>query len=136
MLNYNEYTSCLDTRLYKSGREKSASLVAVAVTRSGDDRVYPVFPTSPRPVNTSSSFSHMPVRAIVILILDSASLSSTENRRSVRSATASTSIFLHRKLNDLVIVPAALLGSYLQCFLCVIVPMVVDVVSFHAKQPV
>ena len=35
MLNYNEYTSCLDTRLYKSGRE-----IGVTSHRRRDSHVW------------------------------------------------------------------------------------------------
>lgn len=43
MLNYNEYTSCLEILDCISPVAKSASLVAVAMTRSGDDGVSPPF---------------------------------------------------------------------------------------------
>lgn len=41
MLNYNEYTSCLDTRLYKSGREIGVTSHRRRDSQCGDDKVPP-----------------------------------------------------------------------------------------------
>lgn len=69
MLNYNEYTSCLEILDCISPVAKSASLVVVAVTRSGDDGIYsPSLPHSqPRPVTLLSS-SHTPPFTLIFII--------------------------------------------------------------------
>jgi len=41
MLNYNEYTSCLDTRLYKSGRKIGVTSHRRHDSQCGDDGVLP-----------------------------------------------------------------------------------------------
>lgn len=49
MLNYNEYTSCLEILDCISPVAKSASLVVAAVTRSGDDGASPLPHSQPAP---------------------------------------------------------------------------------------
>jgi len=82
---------------------------------------------NPRPIKRSSPFfSRMPVCVIVIPILDS--LFSIENRLYARRLLLDVHFAASgtKRFRD---IPAALLGSYLQC-LCVIVSMVVP--SFRA----
>lgn len=50
MLNYNEYTSCLDTRLYKSGREIGVTSHRRRDSQCGDDKVSPPSPPLPHPL--------------------------------------------------------------------------------------
>lgn len=69
MLNYNEYTSCLEILDCISPVAKSASLVAVAVTCNGDDGVSssPSPIPNPRPVTLFPS-SYTPPFILIFII--------------------------------------------------------------------
>lgn len=79
MLNYNEYTSCLDTRLYKSGREIGVTSHRRRDSQCGDDKVFPSppsssFPTPPRKRLALFFFAHL------FILIISVSFSSIKNR--------------------------------------------------------
>lgn len=81
MLNYNEYTSCLDTRLYKSGRE-----IGVTSHRRRDSRVWrrqstpPPFFLIPNSAPQASRTSLLGAPHVTFSLTNSVSFFSTENR--------------------------------------------------------
>lgn len=84
MLNYNEYTSCLDTRLYKSSREIGVTSHRRRDSQCGDDKVLPLPPFTPHSQLRSANVSH-PVSSslsphITFIFNNPVSFFSIENR--------------------------------------------------------
>jgi len=79
MLNYNEYTSCLDTRLYKSGREIGVTSHRRRDSR-GDDKVLPFLPHSQLPPQTFCT-SLLDSFHVTFILINSISFFLIENRK-------------------------------------------------------
>lgn len=104
MLNYNEYTSCLDTRLYKFGREIGVTSHRRRDSQCGDDKI-PLFLLIPNSAPQTSYISLFHPPSCHLHPHHLVSFFSTENR------TFRRFILLHRKLNDLKYMLAILFGS-------------------------
>lgn len=103
MLNYNEYTSCLDTRLYKSGRE-----IGVTSHRRRDSRVWrrqspppllPLFFLIPNSAPQTSRISLLGAPHATFIPVNPVSFFSTENHTCcIFGDHLYTFILLYRKL--------------------------------------
>lgn len=79
MLNYNEYTSCLDTRLYKSGREIGVTSHRRRDSQCGDDKVFPS-PLLPHSQLRPANVLHFSSSRTPFILITSVSFSTIENR--------------------------------------------------------
>lgn len=80
MLNYNEYTSCLDTRLYKSSREIGVTSHRRRDSQCGDDKVSPLLLLIPNSAPQTFRASLPRIPHVTFIFTNSVSFFSLENR--------------------------------------------------------